>query len=342
MCTRPPSADTGITPRPAPGLMRALVHLAAGVLMMSQLHAAEAPSTAATYAEKLGWPAGTRAVIFHVDDVGMSHESNVGARVAIEDGLATSGSIMMPCPWVPEVAAAVGSSQTHDLGLHLTLTSEWQFYRWGPVAGAAAVPGLADTQGCLHRTADAVATHASPTEVAAEIAAQIAKARLMGLNPTHLDSHMGVCFLPPFFEAYVRAGIENGIPVLIFAGHMQHIGRRAAEHRDQLRQAAEAVWAAGLPVIDDLVTSPTQGATYEDRRRQLADLLTNLQPGITQIILHCTAPSDTFGMISSSGPSRVAEMKLMTDPVIAAVVEKQGIVLTTWRELLKRRQAAPR
>ncbi len=166
-----------------------------------------------TYAERLGWPAGTKAVIFHVDDAGMSHDSNMGARKAIEEGVATSLSIMMPCSWVPECVDWVKDRGQVDAGIHLTLTSEWKRYRWGPVAGRSVVPGLLDEQGYLWHEVAGVVQHASPEEFEAEVRAQVDRAIAMGVQPTHLDSHMGTCFQPQFIQRYVELGMEKGIPV---------------------------------------------------------------------------------------------------------------------------------
>jgi len=289
-----------------------------------------------TFAERLGWPKGTKAVIFHVDDVGMSHDSNMGAVKALE-GTATSLSIMMPCPWVPEFAAYMKEHPGLDAGIHLTHTSEWKNYRWGPVAGKSAVPGLLDEHGYLWRSVAQVGTNATPDEVEAEIRAQLDKALAMGITPTHLDSHMGTCFQPAYIERYVKVGMEKNIPVLFMGGHMQHIGAEAGALKPMVRSVAEMLWNAGLPVIDDLVTSPTKGPSYEDRRTQLINLLDTMQPGITEIIVHCTDPSENFAKISGSGSAREAEMNLMTDPEIKAFIEKEKIVLTTWQELKKRR-----
>ncbi len=290
-----------------------------------------------TYAERLGWPAGTRAVIFHVDDAGMSHDSNVGARKAIENGVATSLSVMMPCPWVPQCAAWLKDHPQTDAGVHLTLTSEWKNYRWGPVAGRSAVPGLLDEHGYLyHGVADVVA-HATPDEFETEIRAQLDKAIAMGIQPTHLDSHMGTCFQPQYIERYVKLGIEKKIPILMFGGHMQYISAEAGQFKPLLRSLAGQLWNAGLPVIDDLVTRPTEGPAYEQRKAELIALLREMKPGITQIIVHCTEPTEVFSHISGSGPARQAELRLMTDPDVKAFLESEDIVLTTWRELQRRR-----
>jgi len=290
-----------------------------------------------TYAERLGWPAGTKAVIFHVDDAGMSHDSNMGTKKAIENGVATSLSIMMPCSWVPECAQWLEENPQVDAGIHLALTAEWKRYRWGPVAGPSVVPGLMDEDGYLWHSVPQVVSHASPNEVEAEMRAQVDKAIAMGIRPTHLDSHMGTCFQPTYVDRYVKVGIEKQIPILIFGGHMQYIGAEAGEFKPLLRTLAAQVWSAGLPVIDDLVTQPTQARDYAGRKEELKTLLRNMEPGITEIIVHCTDPTEVFAYISGSGSAREAEMQLMTDPDIRSFIESEGIVLTNWRELKERR-----
>jgi predicted glycoside hydrolase/deacetylase ChbG (UPF0249 family) len=294
----------------------------------------------ATYAERLGWPKGARVVLFHVDDAGMSYDSNLGAIRATEDGVATSLSVMMPCPWVPHIAAYLKGHPQTDAGLHLTLTSEWKNYRWGPLAGPSAVPGLVDRDGYLWPEAADVLNHATAGQVETEIRAQLDKALAMGLRPTHLDSHMGTCFCEPFVEVYVKVGLEKRIPILMIGGHLQHAGAEVGRFRPLLQALAERVWQGGLPVLDDLVTQPTSAPDYDGRKRQLFKLLTEMKPGLTQIIVHCTAPTEVFAQISGSGPARAAELRLMLDPEVRTFVQENGIVLTNWRELKERRDAA--
>ena len=309
------------------------------VCAISAGHAVGGPGQV-TYAERLGWPAGTKVVLFHVDDAGMSYDSNRGTIQALEGGIATSTSIMMPCPWVPQFAAYLKEHPQVDAGVHLTLNAEWKNYRWGPVAGKPAVPGLVDQQGCLWGSVLEVVNHASPDEFETEIRAQVDKALAMGIQPTHLDSHMGTCFEQPFTERYVKVGIEKQIPILAIGGHMQYLGAEFGQFKPLIQLLAEKVWKAGLPVIDDLVRQPTRGETYEQRKAELFQLLSDMKPGVTQIIVHCTAPTEVFQHISSSGKAREAELRLMTDPEVRAFIKDKGIVLTTWRELKQRRDAA--
>ena len=165
-----------------------------------------------TYAEKLGWPKGTRALILHVDDVGMSYDTEVGTIEAIEKGIANSLSVMMPTPWVPHAVEWIKTSRA-DAGLHLTLTSEWKSYRWGPLAGKPAVPGLVDPQGALWPNVASVVKNATADEVEREIRAQLDRARTMGFEPTHLDSHMGTLFATEAFrERYIKIGHRTADP----------------------------------------------------------------------------------------------------------------------------------
>ena len=302
------------------------------IITLPALAAAEA-----TFAERLGWKPDDRVVIFHIDDGGMSHSSNMGCIEALENGVATSVSTMMPCGWVPEFAAWLKENPHIDNGIHLTLTAEWKNYRWGAVAGRTVVPGLLDENGYMWSGVEDVTAHATADEVEAEIRAQIDKALSMGIEPTHLDSHMGTCFAPQYIERYMRIGIEKQIPILIFGGHMQHIGTQAAPFKPMVMAIAQQVWDAGLPVIDDLVTKPTNSKDYEQRKAELITLLREMKPGITEIIVHCTVQTEVFSHISGSGPTREAELRLLTDPEIKEFIKKEGIVLTTWRELKKRR-----
>ncbi|MDZ7646878.1 MAG: polysaccharide deacetylase family protein [Cytophagales bacterium] len=199
-----------------------------------------------TYAEKLGYPKNAKVLILHVDDVGMSWDSNQGAIKAMEQGVANSLSIMMPCPWVPGYVQYLKEHPQVDAGLHLTLTSEWKEYRWGPLVGKPAAPGLVDTDGAMWPSVEEVVKYASADEVEAEIRAQLARARGMGFEPTHLDSHMGTLFASPdFLQRYVTVGIENKIPVMFPGGHNSMIGQSTAaspELMTQMQQTGQMIW----------------------------------------------------------------------------------------------------
>lgn len=324
-----------------------------------------------TYAEKLGWQKGDRVLILHIDDAGMSYDSNVGTIKALEEGVANSVSVMMPCPWVPAFVKYLKQKPQTDAGLHLTLTSEWPNYRWGPLTGQQAVPGLVDAEGALWPSVQAVTQYASPDEVEAEIRAQLARARRMGFEPTHLDSHMGTLFAhPKFTERYLKVGMQERIPVMLPAGHNTLLIREMEEEAKEklvkegkwkpgmkiptlaagaeIKQLGQQVWDAGLPVLDDLHntsygwTLPAQEPPTDEKLRQLkvknyVAAIKSLQPGVTMMIMHCTDPTEVFPQFSTSGPTRKGDLLAMLDPRVRQTLRDEKIILTTWRELKERR-----
>ena len=295
-----------------------------------------------TYAERLGWEKGDRVLILHIDDAGMSHDSNVGVFKAMEEGVANSVSVMMPCAWVPEMVDYILENPSIDAGLHLTLTAEWNIYRWGPLAGKPAVPGLVDSEGCLWDNVPLVVQNASPDEVEREIRAQIDRARAMGFEPTHLDSHMGTLFATDaFMERYIRVGIETGIPIMFPGGHNFFVSQSNPGRAEQAREAGKVIWAGGLPVLDDLHNFSYDWKTTDKTDRYI-DAIKNLKPGVTMMIMHCTQPTEVFSKISGSGKTRLGDLNAMIDPRFKKALEDERIILTTWRELKERRNRAGR
>jgi hypothetical protein len=327
-----------------------------------------------TYAERLGWPKGARVIILHVDDAGMSHESNVGVEQAIYGGVATSTSVMMPCPWVPEFKKFLDKHPNTDAGLHLTLTSEWDNYRWGPLAGKAAVPGLTDKQGCLWPSVEAVYFKATGDEVEKEIRAQLDRALSIGFVPTHMDSHMGTLFSKDdFMERYIKVGIEKQIPVM-FPGGDDLFFRAEAKTAtiaglkkqgkytegmtipepavlNKVKEIGATIWKAGLPVLDDLHNSSydwqmpdIEKKTDNEIRKFYTDhyieSIGRFSPGLTMVIMHCTQPSPSFQYITDTGKKRKGDLLAMTDPRLKAFLKQKGFILTTWREVMARRVKA--
>jgi predicted glycoside hydrolase/deacetylase ChbG (UPF0249 family) len=308
-----------------------------------------------TYAEKLGYPKGSKVIILHIDDIGMSWDSNQGAIKAMETGVANSLSIMMPCPWVPGFVHYLKEHPDTDAGLHLTLTSEWKDYRWAPLSGRPAVPGLVDKEGAMWRSVEQVAKNATADEVETEIREQLKRARDMGFEPTHLDSHMGTLFATPqFMERYIKVGIENQIPVMFPGGHNTMIGKQrdvTPEMKAQLKTTGKLIWDAGLPVLDDLHNvsynfdypkkeNISDGELQAFATARYIETIKELQPGLSMVIMHCTDPSEIFQYIANSGRIRQGDLLAMMDPKFKKFLQDEKIILTTWRELKKRRENA--
>lgn len=331
-----------------------------------------AQDTTKTYAERLGWPKGAKVLILHVDDAGMSHDSDEGVEMATGQGVATSTSVMMPCPWVPEIVKYIKEHPKLDAGLHLTLTSEWDNYRWGPLAGKANVPGLVDKQGCFYPGVAAVYFSATPDEVDKEIRAQLDRALAMGFKPTHLDSHMGTLFAKDaFMEKYLKLGIEKQIPVMFPGGNDLFYRaedkaatiatlKKQGKYKEGMvipepaalgkaKSIGAMLWKNGLPVLDDLHNSSYDWQMPDIEHKSDAEIqkwytdhyiesIGRLSPGLTMVIMHCTLPSSTFKYISDTGKKRHGDLMAMMDPRLKAFLAKNGYILTTWREVMERRQ----
>jgi hypothetical protein len=307
---------------------------------------------AQTFAERLGFPKGAKVLIMHVDDAGMSYDSNLGAITALKEGVATSTSVMMPCPWVPAFITFIKANPETDAGLHLTLTSEWEHYRWGPVSGTASL-SLIDNEGAFWPSVDDVVKYATVEDVKRELKSQLDKALKMGFSPTHLDSHMGTLFAKPeFLESYIRLGIEHKIPVMFPGGHNTMIRKQVKDsgiNPQQVAVIANLLWDAGLPVLDDLhnisydwhypnIQEMSEEVLQKAHTRNYIESFADLKPGITMVIMHCTATSEIFEHISDSGPIRKADMLAMLSPELKNYIQENGIILTTWRDLMNRRK----
>lgn len=296
---------------------------------------------AETYAEKLGWPKGARVLMIHSDDFGMSLASNDATIDTFEAGTVTSASIMMNCSWVPGAVAWSKANPEACVGVHLTHTAEWDNYRWGPVAGRSVVPGLVDEQGYFHDNVGLVIQNSSADEVETEMRAQIALAEKLGLQVSHIDTHMGTMFATPeYFERYLKVGIEKQIPILMAGGHLT-IAKQTLEPEtvEVISSIAPTVWEAGLPVLDDIDTR-----SYDwdgtDKKDEYIQMLRDLTPGVTWFNVHPTAPSDEAKQITNNREKLWGDLFALVDPEVKKVIEEEGIILTSWREMHERRKNA--
>ena len=284
----------------------------------------------ASAAEKTG----KRYVIIHADDVGMSHSVNVGTIEAMEQGCVSSASIMVPCPWFQEIALYAKNHPEKDFGLHLTLNSEWQIYRWGPVAPRALVPSLLDKDGFLHQGVPAVAANVKAKEVEIELRAQIQRARDFQVPFTHLDTHMGALVSrPDLVEVYVRLGLEFNLPVL-FIRDAHKDERTAKEYPALAEKTAELSLLLDdqrLPILDSLAQF-YGGETHQQRKDSYLRSLRELKPGVTEIIIHCGIDNLELQAITGSSANRDGDRRIFTDPEVMQEIKTLGIEVITWKQ----------
>ena len=288
--------------------------------------AASAQQNPKSLAEKLGFSGDTKLLIVHADDVGVTHCVNAATIKVFETGLVNSASIMVPCPWFPEIADYAKSHPKADLGLHLPLTSERVDYRWGPVASKDKVPTLLDENGYFHHDWTPT-TRINPKEVELELRAQIDRAYALGIRPTHLDSHQYrlIDNGKELFEVAVRIARDYKLP--LFVAHDWFADR----------PYLESSLSASDIVLDHTVTiAPTVPAA------QWADFyktaLKNLQPGVTEFVIHlgydndelkaATRERDTWG-----AAWRQRDFDFFTSQEFRQLLTDQNIKLITWREI---------
>jgi hypothetical protein len=193
--------------------------------------------------------------------------------------------------------------------------------------------------------------HASPDEVYKEIKSQLERSRTAGWEPTHFDSHMGTLFgSEGFLRKYLQLGMDEKIPVMFPGGHNSMIIKSEAGtflKKEQTDMIGQMLWKAGLPVLDDL-HNVSYGFSYpknissEQELQRIAtthylNSFKDLKPGVTMVIMHCTAPTEVFDKISGSGITRKADLLAMQSPQLRKYLEENKIILTTWRELKQRR-----
>ena len=287
-----------------------------------------------TLAEKLGYDAEDKLLIIHADDVGMSHSANKATIQALEMGTVTCGSITVPCPWFPEIAAYCREHPEVDLGLHLTLTSEWQYYRWGPVASKDKVPGLLDEEGFLWKKSQQVGEHAKPEEVEIELRAQIERALKFGVKPTHLDTHMATLFVnPQFFEIYCRLGREYNIPPMLIKQTPKVVELLEARGLQFSADSIETMDKLGFPFIDAIVTGVGGGRTFEEKKSLYHAALRKLEPGVNEIIIHLGMDDDEMRHIMSNHMARYDDYKVFTDPETQQLIDELQIKLIGWKDI---------
>jgi chitin disaccharide deacetylase len=274
-------------------------------------------------AERLGFGPDDRVLIINCDDLGSCHAANVGTYEALRDGIATSATLMVPCPWARDAASRY---RGEDVGVHLTLNAEHDLYRWGPITHA---PSLLDGDGGFPRTVTDVWDHADLDEVRRELRAQVERAILWGFDVSHLDSHMGTLQLrPEFFDVYLDLAVEFRLPLrLSGASSERAIGfpfRRLATEE-------------GVLFPDHFVV--VQGGVGS--RRTIERAVHDLRPGVTEVYIHPAVDASELRALAPDWPGRVDDHELVTrDHSLRQMLDRAGVHRIGFRPLRDLQRAA--
>jgi chitin disaccharide deacetylase len=266
-----------------------------------------------------------RAVIFHVDDLAMCHGGNRAYLELAQSGLVTCGSVMVPCPWFREIAEAAAADPDLDLGVHLTLTSEWQHYRWRPLSTMSRASGLIDDDGYFWRDVASLRARLVPEAAEAELRAQIDRAQQAGLRPSHIDAHMAAAMLPELIDVHLRLAMDYGlVPAL-------PRGIRWAPERDSYLAALAQLDAAGLPVIDHF--RGTLPVPAEETAPRYREAIAGLAPGVTLFALHATTPGEIVTIAPDHAGWRTREYALFASGAVARWCDAAGIAPIGYRAI---------
>lgn len=277
-------------------------------------------------AVRLGFGPQDKLLIVNGDDAGMCHAANLATIECLEQGLMRSSTIMVPCPWFPEIAAYAKDHPDKDFGVHLCHTAEWGKYRWGPVAAKADVPGLVDPEGYLWRGVEQVYAHGSAEQAMVEGRAQVKRALTAGIDVTHLDSHMGTMQLhPDYVKAYLQLAAEFDLPV-----RMASQETLAAKGFPELRSQFNA---KGILFPDYFVYEELKEESQGVKAFWLK-IVKSLRPGVTELYIHAGLPTDELKAISGSWQTRSQEYEVFThDPEMRQLVRDSKVSLIGYRPI---------
>lgn len=278
---------------------------------------------AKTVAERLGYPADSKLLIIHADDLAVAHAVDSASFDALEKGAVTSASILVPCPWLTEVAEYAKAHPGADLGLHLDLTSEWKTYRWGPIESKDKVASLLDPTGMFWSASEPVAARARPDEAERELRAQVERALAVGIHPTHLDTHMGTMFANSGLTAvYAKVAHDYHLPFLV----------TRSPGADLSAMSEKDVFLDSVVIVN----TDVQPAQW---KQSYLDAIKNVKPGFSELIVHLGYDGPELQAIMGLGAFgsswRQRDYDVVTSPEFKKALEDNHIILVKWKDVGK-------
>jgi chitin disaccharide deacetylase len=277
-----------------------------------------------TTAEKMGYPADARLLIINADDFGMCHDENEATIIGLTQGLFTSSTILTTCPWFEEAVEFARNMPQADLGVHLTLNSEWERYKWGPVLGSMEVPSLTDERGYLWADVPSVFEHDRLEEVEIELEAQIEKAIAAGIDITHLDCHMGSLHLrADYHRVYLKLALDFRLPI--------RLTPRCVMRQLEMGDILNALDANSIFYPDNFVHSRPKN--LDETESLWNELLRNLKPGISEVYCHPALARAELKSCARDWAQRQRDFDYFTSEKTRQLLKDEGIELIGYRKL---------
>jgi predicted glycoside hydrolase/deacetylase ChbG (UPF0249 family) len=288
-----------------------------------------------SYLKQLGFDKNDRVVVIHADDVGMCQATIPAFTELIEFGLLSSGAVMVPCPWFLEAASYCRQNPDADMGVHLTLTSEWKTYRWGPISTSDPISGLIDEEGYFHHRAHQAQAYGDPDAVQVELKAQLERALSTGIDVTHIDTHMGTLAHPKFIPAYVQLAQEYKIPAMIPAhgeNDLQELGLDSVTAANAARFLREEVNMQDLIQIDRVIGLRLDQP--KERLEQAKSAFNSLHPGLTHFVIHPAKDSpELHAATPTTWECRVRDYETFLSEELRAYLKNLGIHVIGYKSL---------
>ena len=281
-------------------------------------------------AQKLGYQENTKLLIIHADDAGLSHSENQATIKALQDGSVNSYSIMVPCPWFFEMAAFAKENPNYDCGIHLTLTCEWENYKFGPILPVSEVSSLVDQNGYFYKTRKDFKNNAKPSEIKKELTAQIERVLQFGIQPTHLDSHMcSIGVTPEILEIYKELGKTYNLPVFINKGFVESISLSDKKYD-----------FTNTLLADNLLIGYYTDFEKGELQKSYEEALDNVIPGFNVFLLHPAFDDFEMQGITINHPNfgsewRQIDFDFFTSDECKLKLKENNIQLVTWKEISK-------
>jgi chitin disaccharide deacetylase len=314
-------------------MMNRLFYFVLTFIITGNIHSGRTQTTA----QLLGFNSNDRVLIINADDFGMCHSENVATMDLLLYGSISSATIMTPCSWFSEAAEFCKNNPQADVGIHLTLTSEWKRYKWGSVASTDLVPSLLTYEGYFPEATLYVELWAKPDEVEVELRAQIEKALQFGIVPTHIDNHMatvyGLFTGHDFLDSVFKLSKEYGLPFRLPRNLPDYYSEQLShEVINKLMEMADSLIAEGF-VLPDYLHSINYGNTYDETFANYRDFLINLKPGVTELYIHAAKESDEIKAITNAWRNRDFDYRIFMANEMKDLIDSLDIHLIGWRDL---------